>query len=244
METRVQRFIRSHPYWAAEWIKGKFPSKSIEEIEREQNFAFDIWKPTTYFEIAIVDDDGEYDEDGFKSSGETQYIGPTTGYAPMSEWTRRRAAGMARLIEYKDWVHGEQSGSIWADRVTAEVERRIVGRLHRMGRRSFAQWLVDRKSTCPPFKESFPSWTPPAVIRVSSVRHVAPLPGPAQATEDSYWNIPHCRKGILLKRSLNLFEPAPPSTQPTSFDAAIGDTIGATIVANDNSDNDLLKEAA
>jgi hypothetical protein len=260
IDSRVQRYIRSREgLWdrgSAEFIpafiefRGAFPDLSHAQIDFELNASSGIWVQAKYSEEGNVDDDGEYNSDGtFKGSDESAFNGPVSGYegGPVSEWSRRQARNslhLARLIEHpNDWVQGKKSGSVWSDRVTADVERRILARLHRMGRRFFAQWLVDRQSTCPPHKEVFPSWTPQA-IRVSSVRHFAPLPGPAQATEDSYWNIPHCRKDMLLKRSFNIFaelEPAAPPQQP-SFDATISNTIGETLV--DSNDNHDLREAA
>src|SRR5262249_31825330 len=39
MDSRIQRFIRSHPYWPADWIRMKFPNFSLERIEWEQSIA-------------------------------------------------------------------------------------------------------------------------------------------------------------------------------------------------------------
>jgi len=36
MDSRIQRFRRSHPYWAPKWIQERFPHYSIQRIEDEQ----------------------------------------------------------------------------------------------------------------------------------------------------------------------------------------------------------------
>jgi hypothetical protein len=170
IEGDLQRFIRSHPNWPAAWIKaeGKFCKLTIEEIEREQEAVLRIGLPTKYSETAVGDDDGEYDMDGgFKASGETQFNidspPPPPIYDSVSQWTR----------EASDFDRGER---YWPDRMLASRQRRVTFALGWMGRRFYAQWQVGRKSTCSPHKETYPSWTPQAVVRNSSVRHVAPLP--------------------------------------------------------------------
>jgi hypothetical protein len=57
MDSRLQRFIRSHPFWRPEWIQEKFPQYTIARIEHEQELAYAVWVPETY-----VDDFGDRDE--------------------------------------------------------------------------------------------------------------------------------------------------------------------------------------
>jgi len=74
MDSRVQRYIRAHPDWSAERIAEKFSNLTIGEIEREQNAALQVQQSTQYSEIAVIDDDGEYDHGGdYKGSGQTEW---------------------------------------------------------------------------------------------------------------------------------------------------------------------------
>ena len=137
IDSRAQRYIRSHPDVGMLELHEKFPSLSRFELDFELNASHEIWKPTHYSEVGNADDDGEYAHDGdYKDSGETNFVGDPWGYlgGPVSEWSRQQASLHHRLREHRDWVQGKKSGSVWGDRVTSDVERRMLHRLHWMGR--------------------------------------------------------------------------------------------------------------
>ena len=197
IDSRVQRYIRSHPEAGVLELHQKFPKLRRFEIDFELNASHEIWKPTHYSEIGNVDDDGEYDRDGdYKGGGESVFTGPVTGYVggPVSEWSRKRASNIlhpSRLLDPTDWVQTKtKSGSTFADRVTDDIEHRIDTRFRQMGRRAYSRWLCDRKSTYKP-----ELITPPSLridenlpIRNSTPGHVPLLFGPGQAAS-SYWDV-------------------------------------------------------
>ena len=42
-DSRIQRFIRAHPFWRSDWVQEKFPHYTLEHIEHEQELAYASW---------------------------------------------------------------------------------------------------------------------------------------------------------------------------------------------------------
>jgi hypothetical protein len=130
-DNRIRRFIRYRRRWewAPEWIQLKFPQYTLEQIGAEIAFATPI-KPSEMrqppTEEAECDDEEMEREDvgaqGYPRSGLSQYS--------RSVGNRQRDWRLAKII--------------------SDFERREIHRLQKMGTRAYADWLVNRKSTCPP----------------------------------------------------------------------------------------------
>src|SRR5262249_6028864 len=96
MNGRLQRFIRSHPFWAPEWIQRKFPKCSLERIEAEQAANYAAWTAGLYREdgtdYQAHDGEGEYSQFARATEFDVQRA------AAASQWSRRAAAPQ-RLLE-------------------------------------------------------------------------------------------------------------------------------------------------
>jgi hypothetical protein len=212
MKSRLQRFIRAHPFWRSDWIQEEFPQYTLERIEHEQELCYAAWAPASY-----VDDNGDRDEinDAYK---EYEYPAQATlpvyhadkwrgcECGPISEGSRNALAGwslvspelrrlknklnlstadLREMPEHKlammvralpeprlrnlkvlagrqqlrntDWWTVSRSdrvyGSLWNDRVEAEYKKRDLALLQHMGRNGFANWQVNRKTTCLPLEK-------------------------------------------------------------------------------------------
>jgi DNA-directed RNA polymerase specialized sigma subunit len=225
-ETRIQRLIRAHPDWRAEWFREEFLRRypdasipSVEEIEQEQAIAYAVWEPVKYDEASSFDDAGDHDKDGaYKGGDETQFTGPVRGYegGAVGEWSRAQASNSlhpARKIEHPAlWVRTKKkSGSTWPDHMIAGRDRRVLAEIDKIGRRAYAQQLVDLSwkkakriiEQKQPRLEIAPSFRVDTPIRQVVQTHFPPLPGPAQPSGvASYYNLASPSK--LLYRSLNL----------------------------------------
>jgi hypothetical protein len=101
MDARIQRFIRSHPYWSREWLANLFAQKynvhvSLKHVAEEQHANHAAWTTETYSEGADwVGDDYERPVDLDAIRGDKPLMAATQfddGEAnPMSEWSRWHA---------------------------------------------------------------------------------------------------------------------------------------------------------
>jgi hypothetical protein len=225
MDSRIQRFLRSHPYWAPKWIQEQFPHYSIQRIEDEQQRAQGVWQ-----EIS--------------SDAASGY-----GWGPQPQWSRDAAFGYVWRAEGTEdrnaltWPINRRKrvrATIWDCRVEADFDERAIARLQRWGRNDYANWLAHRRrSTCKPYvvrdgrlKElrneppaPFKSkvahyWDdkPPIVAELTSIdgRSLKPLPivGAAQE-EESFWNAREPSKLCRALKTINLTSPvAKPSIIP------------------------------
>jgi hypothetical protein len=143
-DNRLRRFIRYRRRWAwaPERIQLKFPKYSIEQIEAEIAFATPI-KPSEMRQPPAEEvecEDVEAKE--YPRNGLSQY----TRSAGHHQW---------------DWRLAQMN---------SDAERRAVWRLQAMGARDYADWLVNRKSTCPPPPNEEPAPYKPKLYRINTKR--------------------------------------------------------------------------
>jgi hypothetical protein len=184
-ESRIQRLIRAHPDWRADWLLEEFKKRypeanapSPDEIGAEQAVAYALWEPAKYDEASTFDDAGDHDKDGvYKGGDETQFNGPVRGYegGAVGEWSRSQAANglhPARKMEHPSlWVKTKKgSGSVWADQMLAGRDHRVAAEIDRIGCRAYAQHLVDQQPI-----------DPKAKYYVTSEYSPAPKPSPFDA---------------------------------------------------------------
>jgi hypothetical protein len=251
-ESRLQRLIRSHPHWdvfqlRVEYMK-RYPGAavpSLNKIVAEQDVAFTLWQPDKYDETSTFTDAGDHTKDGDCMGGGSAFLGSDTGYegGPTSEYWRQQATGRlhpSRKRDGSDWVTGERCGSIFAERVLAERDSSAIAEIKKIGRRAYAQGLVEQERERPKVRENSPSLTSiPLVPR--PIRHVVPLPGPGQDPENSYWDYTN-RDQRMFRRSLNItVEREAPPPKPSPFEAAIA-SIGSVDIAPPS--NNYFKKAA
>jgi hypothetical protein len=123
-DNRLRRFIRYRRRWecAPEWIKLKFPQYSLEQIEAEIAFATPIKPSETRQPPAEKPECEDVEAKGYPRNGLSQY---------------------SRTVGHRQWD--------WRlAKIVSDFERREIHRLQAMGSRAYADWLVNRKSTCPP----------------------------------------------------------------------------------------------
>ena len=156
MDSRIQRFIRSHPHWPADWIRMKFPNFSLERIEWEQSTA----RPVTdsYSEVG-EDNDGHY---VFGDDGVARQETPGTeslealDSPAASGWSRKSAGGYRwreknALRNGQSWLIGYTPGhkprrvygSLWDDNYQHYHDRRLSAHLKGMGRQRFTEWRME-----------------------------------------------------------------------------------------------------
>jgi hypothetical protein len=192
MESRIQRFIRSHPYSSAEELQQKFPSYSISELEDELERAKNVWQQISYVEN--VDDPDETNE-AYKEFKRTEAAtvgihvgGAAWGYGcgPQAQWFRDAAAGyrwLAKGTEDRNVLPWPKRGnkrvfrSIWNDRVEADFNKRADHRLKIMGRQGYADWQINRQTTCPPFQ-----------IRQGELQQIQHDPVSFKSDKPDYWD--------------------------------------------------------
>jgi hypothetical protein len=162
-ETRLQRLIRSHPDWRPDWIqqlyKDAYPGSnlpSLEKIAAEQDVTYALFQPERYDEASAFTDAGDHDKDGEYLGGENVFNGSVRGYqgGAVSEWSRSQATSSlhpARKLEHPSlWVRTKKkSGSTWADHTISGRDSRVVAEIGKIGRRAYAQRLVDAQGIDP-----------------------------------------------------------------------------------------------
>jgi hypothetical protein len=254
-ESRLQRIIRGHPFSSAEWVQAeycrKYPNSkapSLDKIAAEMDAAFTLWQPgnSKYDETSVFTDAGDHhqggDRDGDFMGGPSAFNGPVRGYegGAVSEGSRSWATNSLHPIRKNehpsDWVAPtpeNRGGSIFAERMMAERDARVAAEINKIGRREYANALVQREQPKISETRSAPSLKATAPFNPVEVRHAQPLPGPRQA-EDSLWN----HVGVSrYKDSLNSITENFPTK---SFDDALAASIGAIeIPSNDDTKQDL-----
>jgi hypothetical protein len=203
METEVARYISARPsLWdrdsvdfdaAVIELRKKFPKLSDAAVEFELNAATQVRYAKSYTEVGNVDDDGDHNADGEFKGAPAMVVGSVRGYegAAISEWSRSQSLSSlhpCRLIDRpSDWVKPTPKaagGSIFADRVLADCDRAARGLLRHLGRRAYAQRLVDKQRTDPKSKY-FPTheYCPPPATTSPAVNFRV-LPSPDLSNKD------------------------------------------------------------
>jgi hypothetical protein len=246
VESRIQRFLRTHPGLDVEAIREKFPNLTDAEINREiadyVNLGIRPSKKSqlaghgdSYSESGTGDDDGDYDQNGnFKSSGETK-VDLDLPLLPISEWTRSASHHDKRDRYFSDgwWSKWNPPAPHTGSHISWEREDR-------------EEWLAPLLKVAHQEPQKFANdWRPQSGYvdendyrglgeGLSSLRSCAVKPPPkmpiGQDEKNSFWN----SKYASLRHS-NDFR---------SFDDQIAISIGAVEITTHSNDNDLEDIAA
>jgi hypothetical protein len=179
LDSDLQREIRSHPSWPTEWIARLFATKFkvkrfeeqlsqqtfVEYVDEERGRAFAaMWKPTSYSEGAVADDEwfveaGEY----VTVVAATEIPAPEGIEGPTSDYTKRAAAGYRwglekqtrrrkRVVDkrgrnLRSWQHRHKrvAAPAWNDRLWHHYERHTRAFLKWMGRQRYIEWLIVKR---------------------------------------------------------------------------------------------------
>jgi hypothetical protein len=141
MDSRIQRHIRKHPDASVAEISEEFKKYTPWDIFWEKQQAKDVLFADRYAEDAVDDE----------ADGDDEKVGTATRVPPVdqlavSSWSLNAAGSAeqtARLNAVWEWH-------------CRDLERRAQRRSRSMGRRAYAEWLVNRKTTCPPPENETP----------------------------------------------------------------------------------------
>jgi hypothetical protein len=163
-DTRLRRFLlnEEHRRWPLEMIQRKFPKYGLEEIALE----LEISVTESYTESSIIDENGDEQslDDPIAAARSTSSLWSrqnALGYRWPEKHAERNVFGYETVVSARGGLaHGEFGrrvqpwssrreryyGSPWCDQVSEQARRAELALLARMGRRGYANWLVERSN--------------------------------------------------------------------------------------------------
>jgi hypothetical protein len=197
-DTRLARFLRNekHREWPLEIIKLKFPKYTLEEIA----IKLEVSVTESYTEIAVIDENGDEQSTDDPLDAARSSAAPWSRHAALGyRWPKEHGLRNLHAFEQVNSARGGLAygykgkrvttwtgkrrriyGSLWNDRVWEHHDRKQVAKLNEKGRQdrqAYADYLINRPTTCPPFQ-----------IRQGELQQIQHDPVPFKSDKPNYWD--------------------------------------------------------